>query len=76
MVCGLRWMEYGREEGDEKDDDARGPLGGECAMQKGDNDNNPGNIVLTKCMIAFFRFRSRKVANAFWKWKFAHDKVV
>ena len=43
MVSGLRGVEYGREEGDGKDDDARGALGGECLMQKGDIDYSAGN---------------------------------
>ena len=27
-------------------------------------------VILTKCLYACFRYRSRKVANSFWKWKF------
>lgn len=28
------------------------------------------NLVLTKCMAVLYRFRSRRVASLFWKWKY------
>ena len=33
-------------------------------------------IVLTKCLAAMFRYKSRRVANFFWKWKFAQPVFI
>ena len=33
-------------------------------------------ITLTKCMAASFRFRSRRVANLFWRWKFTSQNAM
>ena len=33
-------------------------------------------IVLTKCLAAMFRYKSRRVANFFWKWKFAQPNFI
>ena len=37
---------------------------------------NMEQVVLTKCPAAMFRFKSRKVANAFWRWKYMQPTFV
>ena len=52
-----------------------------ASLTKMDTTQNGGGltmdqIVLTKCLAAMFRYKSRKVANCFWKWKYAQPTFI